>query len=86
MDQFIPTTRNSLGKDLLRLGVQQGDVHMIHASVRSVGPVTENSRRQFLKRPATKYKRMEDASEMRTAKSPRQIRHMLAIFATLFGE
>src|ERR1700730_7559328 len=40
MDQFMPTTRNSLGKDLLRLGVQQGDVLMVHASVRSVGPVT----------------------------------------------
>ena len=36
----MPTTRNSLGNDLLRLGVQQGDVLMVHASVRSVGPVT----------------------------------------------
>jgi hypothetical protein len=34
----------------------------------------------------TRCNPMEDASEMRTAKSPRQIRHMLAIFATLFGE
>lgn len=36
----MPTMRNSLGKDLLRLSVQQGDVVMVHASVRSVAPVT----------------------------------------------
>ncbi len=36
----MPTMRNSLGKNLLRLGVQQGDVVMVQASVRSVAPVT----------------------------------------------
>ncbi len=36
----MPATRTSLQADLARLGVQQDDVLMIHASVRAVGAVT----------------------------------------------
>lgn len=36
----MPATRTSLRSDLARVGVLAGDVLMVHASVRSVGPVT----------------------------------------------
>ncbi|MFN0106633.1 MAG: aminoglycoside 3-N-acetyltransferase [Bryobacteraceae bacterium] len=36
----MPATRTSLGADLARLGVRQGSVLMVHAGVRSIGPVT----------------------------------------------
>ncbi len=36
----MPATRSSLSADLAHLGVQQGDVLMVHASLRAVGPVT----------------------------------------------
>lgn len=36
----MASTRSSLCRDLIRLGVQAGDVLMVHSSVRAVGPVT----------------------------------------------
>jgi aminoglycoside N3'-acetyltransferase len=36
----MPATRSSLHADFQRIGVRQGDVLMIHASVRAVGAVT----------------------------------------------
>jgi aminoglycoside 3-N-acetyltransferase len=35
-----PFTRSSLRRDLAHIGIKPGDVLMVHASVRSVGPVT----------------------------------------------
>lgn len=35
-----PATRSSLRADLVRLGVKPGDTVMVHAGVRSIGPVT----------------------------------------------
>jgi aminoglycoside 3-N-acetyltransferase len=36
----MAATRTSLGADLRRLGVKPASVLMVHASVRSLGPVT----------------------------------------------
>jgi aminoglycoside 3-N-acetyltransferase len=36
----VPATRSSLLTDLQRLGIQTGDVLMVHSSVRAIGPVT----------------------------------------------
>jgi aminoglycoside 3-N-acetyltransferase len=36
----MPATRSSLTADLVRLGVQSGDLLMVYAGVRSIGPVT----------------------------------------------
>ena len=38
-DQIVAATRTSLRDDLIRLGVRQGDLLMVHASVRTVGTI-----------------------------------------------
>lgn len=43
-------SRNSLARDARALGVRPGDLLMVHASVRAVGPVVGGPDRAFLER------------------------------------